>query len=127
MLSLPTVTKFLRPTWQRVATTVVLVAIAYGGYAQSWAFSGKTRGPPPPALAEPLPYLWKLWVLLISPFVIPLQIVGAGDLVATELWLFWTLQILYFYLLTCLLAFGLQKLTCQWMVRSARLWLPFTG
>jgi len=102
--------------------TLVFLAIAYGGYAQSWAFSGKALGLPAPKLAavfEPIPYLWELWVLLISPLVVPLQIVGAGDFVATKLWLLWTLQIPYFYLLTSLIALGLNELSRRRFLRGS--------
>ena len=122
MLSWRTFPAWLKPSWRRLAITGVFVAIAYGGYAQSWALSGKALGLPPPALValfKPIPFLWELWVLLISPLVIPLHLVGAGDFVATELRLLWGLQIPYFYLLASLLTLGLDQFSRQRVLRGS--------
>jgi hypothetical protein len=105
---------FLKPTPARLIMTAVLLLVAYGGYAQSWAFSGKDlaqRSPPLAGVFHPIPHLWELWVLLIAPLVLMFRLVGAQHLFdAGTAWLFWTLQVLYFYLLSCVIVFLWDKL-----------------
>jgi hypothetical protein len=55
----------LKPTTARLIITAMLLLLAYGGYAQSEAFTEKDAGQPPLPMArlfEPIPDLWELWV-----------------------------------------------------------------
>jgi hypothetical protein len=105
---------FLNPTPARLVITAILLLIAYGGYVQSEVFTEKDAGQPALPLArlfEAIPHLWELWVLLLALLVLTLRLVGAEQLFNTgPVWLFWTLQAFYFYLISCVVVFLWNKL-----------------
>lgn len=105
---------FLKPTPTRLWITTALLLIAYGGYVQSELFTDKDPGQPALPLArlfEPIPHLWELWVFLLAPLALTLRAAGIQELFNTgPIWVFWTLQVLYFYLLSCLIVFVCNKL-----------------
>jgi hypothetical protein len=104
---------FLKPTPARLTIAAVFLVIAYGGYAQSWAFSAKDLAHPPPPLMglfEPVPYLWESWILLLVPLALLFRLVGIQQFFDTgPAWFFWTVQALYFYLISCLFVFLWNK------------------
>ena len=91
------------------------LAIAYAGYTQSWAFSGKDMGearPPLAGILEHVPYAWETWVILIAPLILTLRIINAEDLFnQSPAWLFWSIQAVYLYILAATLTFLWQNLT----------------
>jgi hypothetical protein len=105
---------FLKPTPTRLLITVVLLLIAYGGYVQSEAFTEKDAGQPSLPLArlfEPIPHLWEFWVFLLAPLALTLRLVGVEQLFNTgPIWFFWTVQLLYSYMLSCVIVFFCSKL-----------------
>jgi hypothetical protein len=105
---------FLKPTPTRLLITAVLLLIAYGGYVQSEAFTEKNARQPPLPLAplfEAVPHLWEFWVFLFAPLALTLRLAGVGQLFnAGPVWFFWTVQLLYFYLLSCVIVFSWNKL-----------------
>ena len=94
--------------------TAVLLLIAYGGYVQCEVFTEKDEGQPALPLARPfeaIPHLWEIWALLLAPLALTLRLAGVEQLFNTgPVWLFWTLQALYFYLLSCGIVFFWNKL-----------------
>ena len=106
---------FLKPTPTRLLIILILFLIVYGGYVQSKAFTEEDAGQPALPLAhtfEAVPHLWELWVLLLAPLALTLRLVGVEQLFNTgPVWLFWTLQTLYFYLFGCAITFAWNKLT----------------
>jgi hypothetical protein len=107
-------TMFLRPTPTRLLITVALLLLAYGGYVQSEGFTDKDAGQPSLPLArlvEPIPHIWELWVLLLAPLALSLRLVQVEQLFNTgPTWFFWTLQALYFYLISCVIVLVSKKL-----------------
>jgi hypothetical protein len=105
---------FLNPTPTRLLITTAFLLVAYGGYLQSEGFTDKDAGQPALPLArlfEPIPHLWELWVLLLAPLAPTLRLVRIEHLFNTgPTLLFWTLQALYFYLLSCVIVFFVSKL-----------------
>lgn len=105
---------FLKPTPARLVIMVILLLIAYGGYVQSEAFTEKDAGQPALTLAslfQPIPHLWELWVFLLAPLGLTLRLAGVERLFNTgPVWFFWTVQALYFYLLSCAVLFFWNKL-----------------
>jgi len=103
-----------KPTPPRLLITAALLLIAYGGYVQSEAFTEKDAGQPALPLArlfEAIPHLWELWVLLLAPLALTLRLVGIEQLFNTgPVWLFWSLQALYFYLFSSGIVFVCSKL-----------------
>jgi hypothetical protein len=106
---------FFKPTPTCLILTAVFLVVAYGGYVQSEAFTQKDAGQPPLPMAhffEPIPHLWELWVLLLAPLALILRHVGIQQLFNTgPAWLFWTVQALYFYLISWIIVFVWGKLT----------------
>ncbi len=105
---------FLKPTPTRLLITAVLLLIAYGGYVQSQGFTERDAGQPALPLAhlfESIPHLWELWVLLLAPLALTLRLAGVEQLFNTgPVWFFWTVQLLYFYVLSCVIIFFWNKL-----------------
>jgi hypothetical protein len=103
-----------KPTPARIVITAAFLLVAYGGYVQSEAFTDKDAGQPslPFAhLVEPIPHLWELWVLLLAPLALTLRLLGVEQLFNTgPTWFFWTLQAFYFYLISCVVVFFVNKL-----------------
>jgi len=105
---------FFKPTPTRLLITSVLFVIAYGGYVQSEVFTendAAQQALPLARLFEPIPHLWELWVLLLAPLALTLRLVGVEQLFNTDpIWSFWTAQLLYFYLLSCVIVSSWNKL-----------------
>jgi hypothetical protein len=114
---------FFRPTPTRLEITAAFLLIVYGGYVQSKVFTDKDAGQPslplarlfepslPLRLFEPIPQLWELWVLLLALLALSLRLLGVEQLFNTgPTWFFWTLQALYFYLISCAIVFFVSKL-----------------
>src|SRR5262245_57421388 len=105
---------FLKPTPTRLLITAILLLIAYDGYIPSEVFTEQDAGPPALPLArhfEAIPHLWELWVLLLALLILTLRLVGTEQLFNTgPVWLFWTLQALYFYLISCVVGLLWNKL-----------------
>jgi hypothetical protein len=63
-------------------------------------------GPAPPlsGILERVPYAWETWVILTTPLILTLRIIGAETLFnQSPAWLFWTVQAVYFYILAATL------------------------
>jgi hypothetical protein len=105
--------------------TAVLLLIAYGGYVQSEAFTEREAGQPALPLAplfEAIPHLWKLWVFVLAPLALTLRLVSVEQLFNTgPIWFFWTIQLLYFYLLSCVIVLSWYKLACRSPLKAS-LW-----
>ncbi|MDH5505802.1 MAG: hypothetical protein OEZ02_01105 [Anaerolineae bacterium] len=83
----------------------IFIAIATGGQIQAWAFTEAPPKPPLYDLLRPFP-LWSMWLYLLAPLPIlfsPLKLLGI-DILAGPPWFFYAANIVYFYLLACLLA-----------------------
>ncbi len=104
--------KSLKPTPAHLIIASVLLLVAYGGYIQSEAFTEKDAGLaalPLAHLFEPIPHLWEFWVLLLAPLALTLRRAGVEHLFNTGPALFfWTVQALYFYLLSCVISISLE-------------------
>ena len=101
--------QFLKPEWRRLLLFAVFVAIAVGGKIQAWAFSDVPPKPPLYDLLRPFP-IWPIWMLLLMPLAVvslPLRLVGI-DVMGGPPWLFITANLIYFYLLSCLVIVGLD-------------------
>jgi len=95
--------QFLKPDWRKILIFAVFLFIAFAGSIQSWVFRGKDAGEPKPLffdLLKPIPF-WPIWVLLILPLTFIKGYFG----------LFWVIQLIYFYLFSCLIIFIWDKLT----------------
>jgi hypothetical protein len=104
-----TVKRVLRPDWRKLLLFAAFVAIAMGGRIQAWAFSDLPPKPPLYDLLRPFP-IWPIWMLLLMPLALvslPLRLTGV-DLMGGPLWLFATANLIYFYLLSCLVILGLD-------------------
>ena len=116
---------FLKPAPNHLLITVVLLLIAYGGYVQSEVFTEKDAGQPALPLSrlfEPIPHLWELWVLLLAPLAYILRLAGVEQLFNTgPAWFFWPLQLLYFYLVSCVIVFSWNKLARRSSLKAS-LW-----
>ena len=111
--------QFLKPEWRRLLLFALLVAIAAGGKIQAWAFSDLPPKPPLYDLLRPLP-IWPIWMLLLVPLVLvtwPLRLVGF-DVMGGPLWLFITANLVYFYLLSCLVMACLDWARARWRSKS---------
>ena len=100
----------LRPDWRKALLFAIFALIAVGGHIQSWAFSDVPPKPPLYDLLRPLP-IWPIWVFLLMPLGVlslPLRIIGL-DVMSGHFWLFVAAQVLYFYLLSCLLAVSFDR------------------
>jgi hypothetical protein len=103
------VSQFLKPEWRRLLLFALFLAIAVGGKIQAWAFSDLPPKPPLYDLLRPLP-IWPIWMFLLLPLALvtyPLRLVGI-DVMAGSPWLFITANLIYFYLLSCLVMAGLD-------------------
>jgi hypothetical protein len=107
--------QFLKPEWRRLVLFALLVVIAVGGKIQAWAFSDLPPKPPLYDLLRPLP-IWPIWMLLLVPLALvtyPLRWVGI-DVMGGPPWLFMTANLVYFYLLSCLVMAGLDWVGARW-------------
>ncbi len=99
---------------KRLILTAIFLVIAYGGWVQSQVFFAKNVAKPAPPLRsvfEPVPHLWEIWVVLLAPLAFILRHLGAQQFFDTgPPWFFWTVQVLYFYLIAWLILFIWSKL-----------------
>ena len=109
------VKRFLKPEWRRILLFAIFVAIAMGGKIQAWAFSDIPPKPPLYDLLRPFP-IWPMWMFLLIPLALvslPLRFVGV-DVMGGAPWLFITANLIYFYLLSCLVIVGLDWVKAKW-------------
>ena len=105
----------LETRMKRLLLVAVLVAIALGGNIQAWAFSDVPPKPPLYDLLRPFP-IWPVWMLLLMPLVLvswPLRFAGI-DVMGGRPWLFLAANLIYFYLLSCLVIVGLDWAKARW-------------
>ena len=131
-------TQLLRPDWRRLVATILMVALLVAAYIQAFAFVDDVPGATKPPLYDSLlPFdFWVPGMMLILPLAVvsaPLEWLGISLLSSP---LVWPLQILYLYLLSCLLVFGhdhwAKYLAARWrrlivilpVVLTFALWAP---
>jgi len=110
-----TVKQILKPDWRKLFLFAIFIAIAVGGKIQAWAFSEAPPQPPFYDLLQPFP-LWPIWMYLLIPLallVLPLRLFGI-DVMGGPLWLFTTANIVYFYLLSCLMVACFDWVKAKW-------------
>ena len=113
--------RFLRPSWGKLGLFLFLVAIMIGGQIQAWAFSDVPPKPPLYDLLRPFP-IWPLWMILLAPLVffsLLLEFLGIGILGGPD-WLFTMANVVYFYLLSCLIAIAAGRGRSAWRSREGR-------
>jgi hypothetical protein len=114
-----TLNQVLKPEWKKILLFLIFIAIAIGGKIQAWAF---TDMPPKPLLYDwirPFP-IWPIWMLLLMPLAVlvyPLRLLGI-DVMGGPAWLFLLANIIYFYILSCIIVSGLVWIIARW--RSQR-------
>lgn len=102
-----TLKQALRPDWWKIFLFVIFVATAIGGQTQAWVFSGVPPKPPLYDLLQPFP-IWPIWIFLLMPLALltlPLRPLGL-NVMGGPSWWFITVNITYFYLLSCLIVTG---------------------
>ncbi len=112
--------EFFKPDRGKALIFITFMFIAYVGSIQRWAFSnGKDFGVPKPPLYDffaPISFCWIIWVLLLWPLEPLSKILIAVGGYQTDFimrgpeWLFWVIQVVYFYLLSCMMIFIWRKL-----------------
>lgn len=110
----------LQPDWRRLILFALFVAVAFGGMIQAWAFSDMPPKPPLYDLLRPFP-IWPIWMFLLMPlalFALPLRLVGI-DLMGGPPWLFTTANLIYFYLLSCLVVMAVDWVKVRWKPHRA--------
>lgn len=118
-----TLKEALRPDWRKILLFAIFISLAAGGMIQAWSFSEIPPKPPLYDLLLPLP-IWSIWMFLLIPLallVFPLRLLGL-DLLGGPSWLFMAASIIYFYLLSCLLAAGYQ-----WIKSRQKSWRKSAG
>jgi hypothetical protein len=130
--------QLVKPDWRRVVATALMVALLVAAYIQAFAFVDDVPGATKPPLYDALlPFdFWVPGMMLILPLAVasaPLEWLGLSPLSSP---LIWPLQILYLYLLSCLLVFGhdhwAQDIAPRWrrlivilpIVVTFALWTP---
>jgi hypothetical protein len=117
-----TLREVLKPTWSKLSLFTLFIAIAIGGEIQAWGFSDVHPNPPLYDLLEPFP-LWPIWMYLLIPlalFTLPLRIIGI-DLFGGPPWIFFMSNILYFYLLSCIMVTVINFGKVWWKSRQNRI------
>ena len=112
-----TIHQFLKPDRKKILILLIFLFIAFAGHTQSWVFSGKDMGLPKPPLFDLLKIFpfWVVWVLLLLPLGLLsnlLVTIGGYDadfVMRGPFWLFWMIQVIYFYLLSCSVRFVWDK------------------
>ncbi len=102
-MSEDSIKQFFKPDWRKLVLFGVLLLIAYAGSIQSWVFSGKDSGLPKPLLYNlfnPIPF-WAIWMYLLAPIFI----ITGGTLNFAPPWFFWIVNLIYFYVISCLVVF----------------------
>lgn len=100
--------QLLKPDWRRLVVTALMLALLTAAYIQAFAFVDDVPGATKPPLYDTLlPFgFWVPGMMLILPLALvsaPLGWLGLSPLSSP---LIWPLQIIYLYLLSCLLVFG---------------------
>jgi hypothetical protein len=130
--------QFLKPDGRRLVATLLMVALLVAAYIQAFAFVDDVPGATKPPLYDTLlPFdFWVPGMMLILPLAVicaPLGWLGLSPLSSP---LIWPLQILYLYVLSCLLVFGhdhwVKELAARWrwlivilpIVVTFALWVP---
>ena len=109
-MKMQTVKQVLKPDWRKLFLFAIFTSIAVGGKIQAWAFSDVPPKPPLYDLLRPFP-IWPMWMFLLMPLALltlPLRFIGL-DVMAGPPWLFVVANIIYFYLLSCLIITGFDK------------------
>lgn len=110
--------KFLQPDWRKILILALFLFIAFAGHVQSWAFSGEDTGEPKPPfydLFKPFPF-WVVWVVVIMPLILLSELIvkiggyKADFIMRGPSLFFWVVQVIYFYILSCLVIFIWDKL-----------------
>lgn len=119
VMTLAALKQFFRPDWKKLSIFAVFLFIAYAGHTQTWTFSGKDLGEPPPPLYDllkPFPF-WITWVILLAPIILLSNLIVAvagydADFIGRgPFWVALIIQSVYFYILSCLIIFVLGKLS----------------
>ncbi len=111
--------KVLRPERKKILLFVLFIAIAIGGKIQAWVFSDAAPKPLLYDLLRLFP-LWTIWIFLLTPLAmltLPLRFLGL-DVMSGPSWLFILSNIIYFYLLSCIIVAGFRWIKAKW--RSKR-------
>ncbi len=99
--------QFFKPDWRKLTVLAIFFLIVYAGHIQSWVFSGKDLGLPKPRfydILESVPF-WEIWMYLL----VPIFILTGGAFNSVPLWVIWIIYLIYFYALSCLIIFILDK------------------
>lgn len=115
-----TVKRLLAPDWRRLLVFGFFVAIAIGGTIQAWAFSDIPPKPPLYDVLRPFP-IWPIWMALLIPLALlalPLTLLGI-DVMGRPSWLFVGANLVYFYVLSCLVIGGVDWARARWKSRRA--------
>ena len=110
-----TVKQMLKPDWRKLFLFAIFIAIAVGGKIQAWAFSDVPPKPPLYNLLQPFP-IWPIWMFLLMPLALlalPLRLLGL-DVMGGPPWLFIIANIIYFYLLSCLVVASFDWVKVRW-------------
>lgn len=98
---------FFKPNWQKILLFSVFMLIAVGGQIQTWAFDKDPQTKPPLYdLLKPLP-LWLIWAFSIAPLIIifaPFRSLALNIALDVN-WLWWIVQVIYYYTLSCFCLF----------------------
>jgi hypothetical protein len=119
---------FFKPSPWKLLIFGVFMFIAFAGDTVSWCFSGKDAGLPKPILydfliSSHLDILWVIWVELMLPLSLLSNILVSIGGYETDFimrgphWLFWIIQIIYFYIIACIIYF-LGKI----LIRKLKFW-----
>jgi hypothetical protein len=91
------------------------LTLVIAGMIQAWVFGDAPAKPPLYDWLEPLP-IWPLWMMLLVPLAVlvwPLRLLGV-DVMGGSPWLFMSANLIYFYLLSCLVVAGLAHMRGRW-------------
>ena len=112
--------QFLIPNWKKILIFVIFLLIAISGHILSFAFiDGESRNlskPPFYDLLSHFPFLWVILVFLLMPLTLLSELIvaiggyNADFIMRGSPWSFWIIQVIYFYILSCLIIFIWNKL-----------------
>ena len=105
----------LKPDWKKILLFLIFVAIAIGGKIQAWAFTDMPPKPPLYDWIRPFP-IWPICMLLLMPLallVYPLRLLKV-DVMGGPAWLFLLANMIYFYILSCLIISVLRWIIARW-------------
>lgn len=110
--------QFLIPNWKKILIFLIFLLIAISGHILSFAFSDRESLSKPPFydLLSHFPFFWVIWVLLLAPLILLSNLIvkiGGYEvdfIMRGSFWSFWIIQVIYFYILTCLVIFVWNKL-----------------